>query len=538
MSMRMTTLHEEPFGGHRSLAEEAEDSYSDSEYVNGYGQERAQSNNISTNNYQNRSRLTSSKTMDSFMDVSTHTNYGCLNYASTTNAAAKQLTGLATPSMSSSTSSGYGSQAVSCTNLSNDDLVSMRSMNIEEAQDYDQVNSNSPPNRSATRVNPFLKDMTKHINSHKETILNLFELQEAGSQDSQVNDANKQMPTDSNDSAKSIKDDISVTNHIEESNIIVDEKKGQKIIDLQSTVTVNKNKPKTTSNNNNDVDTATTATALSQLIPSNGNNNKADNRNGNESFDDRKAGPQKPSGKILRRKKSNQNNGNTVTGAMYNSDHNSNKTNTMQGESIIISSNGRLNMSNSLENEDDNKFTEINLPSWVVVGESVLIRPYNTSGLIAYVGTTHFQPGLWIGVELDTPTGKNDGTVQGIQYFQCKAKHGIFVRSDKLILDKRGKAMRAYKAEQKQSKERLVASCRKPTLIRAATAAPATDATVTPTADFPIKMKQSPHLCSTIVYSSEFSIATKEIKTAAVTPIRCHDANINYKKLNRRSTAF
>ncbi|KAL9919930.1 kinesin heavy chain 73 isoform 4-T13 [Glossina fuscipes fuscipes] len=457
MSMRMTTLHEEPFGGHRSLAEEAEDSYSDSEYVNGYGQERAQSNNISTNNYQNRSRLTSSKTMDSFMDVSTHTNYGCLNYASTTNAAAKQLTGLATPSMSSSTSSGYGSQAVSCTNLSNDDLVSMRSMNIEEAQDYDQVNSNSPPNRSATRINPFLKDMTKHVNNHKETILNLFELQEAGSQNSQLIDANKQMPQqiDSNDSAKSIKDAISVTNHIEESNIIVNEKKGQKIIELQSTVTANKNKPKTTSNNNNDVDTATSATALSQLIPSNGNNSKADNRNGNETFDERKTGPQKvtqPNSKILRRKKSNQNNGNTVTGTMYNSDHNSNKTNSIQSESILISSNGRLNMSNSLENEDDNKFTEINLPSWVVVGESVLIRPYNTSGLIAYVGTTHFQPGLWIGVELDTPTGKNDGTVQGIQYFQCKAKHGIFVRSDKLILDKRGKAMRAYKAEQKQSK--------------------------------------------------------------------------------------
>ncbi|KAI9582472.1 hypothetical protein GQX74_009859 [Glossina fuscipes] len=123
MSMRMTTLHEEPFGGHRSLAEEAEDSYSDSEYVNGYGQERAQSNNISTNNYQNRSRLTSSKTMDSFMDVSTHTNYGCLNYASTTNAAAKQLTGLATPSMSSSTSSGYGSQVMQFKILNNTNLL-------------------------------------------------------------------------------------------------------------------------------------------------------------------------------------------------------------------------------------------------------------------------------------------------------------------------------------------------------------------------------------------------------------------------------
>lgn len=80
------------------------------------------------------------------------------------------------------------------------------------------------------------------------------------------------------------------------------------------------------------------------------------------------------------------------------------------------------------------------------------IRPYNISGVISFIGQTHFQGGTWIGVELDTPTGKNDGTVQGIQYFQCKQKHGIFVRCDKLILDKRGRAIRAMKAEKAMSK--------------------------------------------------------------------------------------
>lgn len=48
---------------------------------------------------------------------------------------------------------------------------------------------------------------------------------------------------------------------------------------------------------------------------------------------------------------------------------------------------------------------------------------------------------------MDTPTGKNDGTVQSYKYFECKPKYGIFVRQDKLIHDKRGKEMRAYKAE-------------------------------------------------------------------------------------------
>lgn len=54
--------------------------------------------------------------------------------------------------------------------------------------------------------------------------------------------------------------------------------------------------------------------------------------------------------------------------------------------------------------------------------------------------------------------GKNDGTVQGIQYFQCKPKHGIFVRADKLIQDKRGKAMRAYKAEKEKKGKGSTAS--------------------------------------------------------------------------------
>lgn len=40
------------------------------------------------------------------------------------------------------------------------------------------------------------------------------------------------------------------------------------------------------------------------------------------------------------------------------------------------------------------------------MGESVLIRPYNSSGVVAYVGATDFASGTWIGVELDTPTGE------------------------------------------------------------------------------------------------------------------------------------
>lgn len=38
--------------------------------------------------------------------------------------------------------------------------------------------------------------------------------------------------------------------------------------------------------------------------------------------------------------------------------------------------------------------------------------------------------------------GKNDGSVNGTKYFKCRSRHGIFVRHDKLILDKKRRGSR------------------------------------------------------------------------------------------------
>ena len=52
-----------------------------------------------------------------------------------------------------------------------------------------------------------------------------------------------------------------------------------------------------------------------------------------------------------------------------------------------------------------------------------------------FFGTTHFQAGTWVGVELDQALGKNDGLVQGERYFQTQPNHGLFIRPGRLTLE-------------------------------------------------------------------------------------------------------
>lgn len=68
----------------------------------------------------------------------------------------------------------------------------------------------------------------------------------------------------------------------------------------------------------------------------------------------------------------------------------------------------------------------------IKVGTRVEVVGKGVVGTIAYIGTTVFSSGKWIGVVLDESKGKNNGTVQGKTYFTCPDEHGIFVRQSQI----------------------------------------------------------------------------------------------------------
>ncbi|KAL7671371.1 hypothetical protein ACOME3_006271 [Neoechinorhynchus agilis] len=75
------------------------------------------------------------------------------------------------------------------------------------------------------------------------------------------------------------------------------------------------------------------------------------------------------------------------------------------------------------------------IPNWLYEGVRVIVSTNsvrNKSGNVRFIGQTDFKPGIWIGVELDTKDGRNDGVLMGTRYFTCKEDHGVFVRIDKV----------------------------------------------------------------------------------------------------------
>lgn len=78
--------------------------------------------------------------------------------------------------------------------------------------------------------------------------------------------------------------------------------------------------------------------------------------------------------------------------------------------------NGILSSSSSSVNSED-----------VHIGSQVYLVD-KKSGIVRFIGLTQFASGIWYGIELSRPLGKNDGSVKGVRYFQCPDQYGIFVQ--------------------------------------------------------------------------------------------------------------
>lgn len=84
-------------------------------------------------------------------------------------------------------------------------------------------------------------------------------------------------------------------------------------------------------------------------------------------------------------------------------------------------SNSTLKVSNSSFSNDE---------SWLTLGVNVLVN--SEIGILRYIGPVDFAEGTWLGVELRSNNGKNDGSVQGKRYFTCKPNKGLLVKPKKV----------------------------------------------------------------------------------------------------------
>ncbi|KAJ8612882.1 hypothetical protein CTAYLR_002079 [Chrysophaeum taylorii] len=65
----------------------------------------------------------------------------------------------------------------------------------------------------------------------------------------------------------------------------------------------------------------------------------------------------------------------------------------------------------------------------VVLGARCRVAPGARRGVVAFLGCVpDLQDGVWVGVCLDEPLGKNDGSIKGNRIFEAPPNHGTFVR--------------------------------------------------------------------------------------------------------------
>ncbi|XP_074113498.1 kinesin-like protein KIF13A isoform X5 [Cotesia typhae] len=420
LGLRMTTLHEEisHTGNHPSSPiRDDDEEKSDADYSE-YEAYKAPTKFVKP--------LTTSRTLDSLAEL--------------------QSTKINTPSMSSS---GYGSQAVSTTNLTSDDSMSIKSISVDETPDLEYRNIieyKKPEKMDSSLVEETPEEYLGEINTDIENLSVSQRITEDVDQSDVQPETNKRFSGSSlfskNDcekfSIQKLTDSNSIAdkrNEMEISQAFSDDSplEDNSIVNtkLPPGKVVRRRKQSSGSANNSRTPTLT-SNSISNININNNNNHNNTNANNNNNNQHRASFPmvrphfsESKLEHILHQPDMGYENGDNSSSAERIDDDMSDKN-------------------SGFGSRHDLTRIEPPLPDWVVVGESVMVRPYSYCGVIAYIGPTEFASGTWIGVELDAPTGKNDGAVNGQRYFTCRPKCGIFVKVDKLIQDRRGRALRSF----------------------------------------------------------------------------------------------
>ena len=89
------------------------------------------------------------------------------------------------------------------------------------------------------------------------------------------------------------------------------------------------------------------------------------------------------------------------------------------------------------------------------VGDNVIVIKSGLRGVVRYVGETEFKSGLWIGLELESRKGKNDGSVRDVRYFECRPDYGLFLREQSVRIVSRAAAPRSTSSGTFEARGRL-----------------------------------------------------------------------------------
>ncbi|XP_043288221.1 kinesin-like protein KIF13A isoform X4 [Venturia canescens] len=411
LGLRMTTLHEETSNIGNQLSSPVQDD----------DDEKSDADYSEYDSYQATTKpmvkpLTTSRTLDSLAEL--------------------QSTKINTPSMSSS---GYGSQAVSTTNLTSEDSISMKSISVDETPDLEYRNllfdckkiDNNKMESSLVEETPeeYLSEINQELNK-----LSVLENACTSENTNQI----------LNEAASPTGDGMKIKSQFCEEPAIDTRVMNSSVIITRNEGLVGCNDMEISQNSNSGDDSPLEGNSIVHT--------------------------KLPPGKVVRRRKASSNSGRPSSSSQHRASFPMVRPSFSESK-VAARLEQSLQPAMNYENGDDNSSSEridddasdkssafgsrpdltrieAPLPDWVVLGESVMVRPYSYCGVIAYVGPTEFASGTWIGVELDAPTGKNDGAVNGHRYFTCRSKCGIFVKYDKLIQDRRGRALRSFTNKQ------------------------------------------------------------------------------------------